>query len=317
MKLYGIDTIEFGINIDNYDEIFNNFLVELSKLKQEAQISHTEKIINLGAINFVVMPKGQGFYSYKLQCEDFHICFMSRKVKNNSPIYIRLISRFLWQYNYQKALELFNKWFEYTFNIPISTTKISRLDICCDIDEFSFKPKDSNKFITRAKKKEIINVDSENYEGKIFSGFTIAKGSPLMCRIYNKTLEIKKSNKVWFKDIWEQFNWSGKDVWRIEFQARREILKEFNIEDIKDIDNKIEGLWSYYTCNWLTMRISKKDQNASRWDIDNKWLKIQSINNNQNIKPLSRETIISGNIDTLINLWYRYNDIFICVERIS
>ncbi len=301
MKIYGVDTIEFGIEVENYDECFGNFLVELDNMKKEAQEHYQETTIKLENITFIVKPKGQGFYSYKLECEDFHICFMSKKIEKSAPIYVRFISRFIWQYNYKIAYQLFKEWFSNTFQMEIVSTKISRLDLCCDIDEISFKAEDSKKIITRARKKEIMNVDSENYEGKIFSGFTIAKGSPLMCRIYNKTLEIKKSNKIWFEDIWKQFNWNGNNVWRIEFQARRKILKEFKIDSIQDIDEKIEPLWAYYTENWCTIRQPDKDINMSRWKISKKWTKIQKINNVYNVEPLSREKIKRGDEETLLN----------------
>lgn len=302
MKIYGIDTIELNIEVQNYSECFSNFLTELNIMKKEAQEQYKENIIKLEDITFVVKPKGQGFYSYKLECEDFHICFMNKKIENTAPIRVRFISSFLWQYNYKKAYELFEKWFTNTFQVNIYKIQISRLDICCDTDEICFKPNDSKKIVTRARKKEIMNVDSENYQGKMFSGFTIAKGSPLMCRIYNKSLEIKKSNKIWFEDIWKEFGWKGGEVWRIEFQARRKILKEFKLETINDINEKIEGLWVYYTKCWCTMRKPNKDINMSRWKIATKWKKIQEINFNYDIEPLSREKIKRGDEETLLNL---------------
>lgn len=302
MKIYGIDTMELNIEVVDYNEDFKNFLDLFDNMKKEAQEEYKEKLIKLENVSFVVKPKGQGFYAYKLECEDFHICFMNKKIEKTAPINVRFISSFLWQYNYKIAFELFKKWFENAFQSKIIKVQISRLDICCDIDEISFNSNDSKKIITRARKREIMNVDSQNYEGKVFSGFTIAKGSPLMCRIYNKTLEIKKSNKVWFEDIWKQYGWNGKEVWRIEFQARRKILKELRVETINDIVNNFEGLWAYYTQNWCTMRQPNKDINMSRWKICKKWETVQKINNIYNLKPLLREKIKRGDEETLLDL---------------
>lgn len=302
MKIYGVDTLELNIEISSYDFQLEEFLELLEESKQRAQSEHDEVLIQLGEIKFVVKPKGQGIYSYKLECEDFHICFMKEKIKNSAPIRVRFISSFLWRYNYQKAYEKFEEWFENTFETIILTNQISRLDICCDIDEIEFYASDSKKIITRAKKKEIMNVDSENYYGKIFSGFTIGKGSDLMCRIYNKTLEIKKSNKLWFEELWKQYGWNGEVVWRIEFQARRKVLKEFNIEKVKDIGEKIERLWAYYTKEWCTLRSNSKDKNSSRWKVSKKWEKIQKISIDYDIEPLSREKIKRGDEEKLLNL---------------
>ena len=302
MKIYGVDTLELNIKIKNYLNNFGNFLVELDKKKKETQEKYQEVLIDLSNTLFVVKPKGQGFYSYKLECENFHICFMNREIEKTAPIHVKFLSSFLWQYNFKMAYILFKHWFENTFQLEIFDVQISRLDVCCDTDEINFKPIDNKKFITRAKKREIVNVDSENYEGKNFSGFTIAKGSPLMCRIYNKTLEIKRSNKIWFEEIWNQYGWCGNTVWRIEFQARRKVLKEFNINNMEDIENKIAELWTYYTFNWCTLRKIEKDTNMSRWKIDNRWKKIQKIDLNYNIKPLSREKIKKGDEEILLNL---------------
>lgn len=302
MKIYGVDTIELNIEVENYTGYFESFLNLLDTMKKEAQENYEENLIKLEEISFLVKPKGQGFYAYKLECENFHICFMNKKIEKTAPIKVRFISSFLWQYNYKSAYELFEKWFEHTFLLKITKVQISRLDICCDTDEVSFIPSDNKKIVTRARKKEIMNVDSENYNGKDFSGFTIAKGSPLMCRIYNKTLEIKKSNKIWFEDIWKQFGWNGNTVWRVEFQARRKILKELKIETISDINNNFEKIWAYYTKNWCTMRQSNTDTNMSRWKVCKKWKIIQQINNICNIEPLTREKIKRGDEETNLNL---------------
>ena len=304
MKIYGIDTLEINIKIEKYEECFGNFLDYLENLKREAQSQYEDVCLLLTNINFVVRPKGQGFYSYKLECEDFHICFMRQENRNTAPIHVRFLSNFLWQHNYQNAYLLFIDWFEQTFEIKITEIQISRLDLCCDSDEICFSPKDNKKFVTRAKKKEILNVDSENYNGKHFSGFTIGKGSPLMCRIYDKTLEIQKSQKTWFYELWKQQGWTNKTVWRIEFQARRKVLKELGIESLYDLDTKIETLWAYYTQNWCIMRQPQKDSNISRWKTTKVWKKIQKICINYETTPLSRQVMKQGNEDVLINSCY-------------
>ena len=54
------------------------------------------------------------------------------------------------------------------------------------------------KVVTRARGKVNHFVNDEYYNGSEFSGFTIGRGDPLLARIYNKTLEVKKSQNCGF-----------------------------------------------------------------------------------------------------------------------
>jgi hypothetical protein len=67
--------------------------------------------------------------------------------------------------------------------------------------------------VTKAKAKRTHFVGDEFTLGRKFSGFFIGKGNPLLARIYNKTLEIKSTSKIWFRTIWKENDWDGiKDV---------------------------------------------------------------------------------------------------------
>lgn len=301
MRIIGIDTLEFGIDVENYDETFGNILIELEKMKLLAQTEYKEQIFELNNLKFVVNRKGQGFYSYKIETKQFYICFMSHYINKNSPIFVRFMSEFLWQYGYEKAFDNFMEWFN-KLNVKIIGTRISRLDICLDIDEIDFFKEDIDKFVTKANKVARHYVDSDYYENKDFSGLTIGRGGLISCRIYDKTLEIKKSQKKWFEEIWKNNGWDNmKNVWRIEFQIRRKALKEFNINSVLDIKQQITELWGYLTQKWLVMKKKCKDSNISRWKTHNKWIKVQQAENN--FLPIVglRNVINKGNLETLFN----------------
>lgn len=308
MKVLGIDTIEFGIDINNYDENFSELLEKLEELKIMSQENLKEEVFKLNGINFLVKRKGQGFYRYKIECDDFYVCFMQNDMKNNSPIYVRFMSAFLWKYGYELSYKLFLKWFS-EFRVEILGNRISRLDICFDTDEIQFFSKDKKKFVTRARKIDIhyvenqnekqMEIDSEHYIGKIFTGFVIGRGSPLSCRIYNKTIEVKKS-KNWFYEIWKKYNWKEENtVWRIEFQARRKVLKELSVCSYEDISNKLKEIWAYYTQKWLVLK-DRIDKNVTRCSISKKWILIQSGGENYTSSPAIRKAIKKGDLETLL-----------------
>lgn len=308
MIIQGIDTIEFGIDIANYNKDFEKILLDLCVSKEKAQQNFGKDNFIIGNINFIIKGKGQGLYAYKLECDDFHICFMSKSIENVSPIYVKFISGFLWKYGYKEAFEIFINWFNNTFKSHIIGNRVSRLDICLDIDEIEFVPNDVNNFFSKARKREVcypkINecIDSINFNGRNFTGFVIGKGSPLLCRIYDKTLEIINSSKEWFKEIWIENNWNQNNtIWRIEFQIRRKILKELKISNVYDIEDNVEGIWAYLTQKWITLRIIDLNKNVSRYKIDDRWIKVQKVNREYTSSSAIREKIRYGNLDKLLD----------------
>jgi len=300
MKIRAIDTLEFGIEVDDYINKFKDLLLELGKLKKESQDTNQNQLVRINGINFEVARSGAPFYTYRLECKDFFLYFQEKPMKNNSPIRIKLLSSFLWSYGYKEAYSYFIDWIS-EFNIQINGTKISRVDICLDIDEIIFEEEDIKNFITRAKYKNIHYADDIYFNGKIFSGFTIGKGKPLLVRIYDKSLEINRSKKLWFKEIWKLNNWNeDKKVWRVEYQIRRSVLKEFQINSVEDFLIKEDQIWIYLTKKWIMLK-ELNDTNISRCKIDKRWEKIQNYNNKINIEPIIRKKIKEGNVIGLLD----------------
>ncbi len=99
-------------------------------------------------------------------------------------------------------------------------------------------------------------------------------------RIYNKTVEIKESHKEWFQNIWIKGEWDDKTpITRVEFQARREILKEFRINTCEKLIKAVPALWHYFTHKWLRIIEPNEDKNKSRWPEKNFWLVVQDAFN--------------------------------------
>lgn len=79
-----------------------------------------------------------------------------------------------------------------------------------------------------------------------FSGWTIGQGGIMSARLYNKSLEIVSSGKEWIIPLWQKAGWDGESqVWRLEFQIKREVLTQKNISKLYEVLNHLNGLWSY------------------------------------------------------------------------
>ena len=300
MKILGVDTLEFGLDVSDYEEGLRPMLDIFRIYKEEGQKEFNCLELEINGANFVVAKSGIPFYAFKLSCNDFIICFADKTTKNLPQIWLRFLAPYLWSYGYKQAYEHFLDWFSY-FNVNVIKTRISRLDICVDTDEVEFFETEIDEFITRAKSKKTHYVSEKYKNGRLLSGFTIGRGQPLLARIYDKTREIKSSNKIWFKDIWNENGWDeNKDVWRVEFQLRRKILKEIKIDQVTDLWGKETSLWNYLTSKWLKLA-HKTDNNVSRWKVKDKWKLIREAGLIGEASPLVREKVIMGNLVGILN----------------
>ncbi|MEW6182272.1 MAG: replication initiation factor [Bacillota bacterium] len=300
LLIRGIDTLIFGLDIENYKGELGYILKKFDALKEEAQKTGKEIIIELNGVTLTVEPSGMPFYRYRLTCNDWIIGFSEKPVNINPDIKVRLISGFLWSYGYQGAYEKFLDWFDF-FGVKILKSKITRLDICADTDKVRFVESDREGFVTRAKSHCRHHVTEEHFEGSTFTGFSIGSGKPLLVRIYDKSKEIRKSGKEWFKDIWKDKGWDGeKTVWRVEFQLKREVLKELGISSVEDVWGKEDALWSYLTTKWLQLK-KGSGKNVSRLPDKSKWKVIQKAEIIKEVSPLVREKVLEGDLKRLLD----------------
>jgi hypothetical protein len=198
-------------------------------------------------------------------------------------------------------------------------SRISRVDIAIDTDLFSFQPHHRDRFLSRSRHRgdytgETERVSSEEvsefgytavyHQARTFTGFAFGKGD-LVARVYNKYFEIcharsYKEDKSFMQSIWSRYGWKqDRDVWRIEFQLRREALRGFPLPhhenktfaqaSVPEAMKYIHSLLPYLLTQWLTYRIPSKNKNRSEWKIHPNWLRlaeesIQQFGMHQRIK---------------------------------
>src|SRR5690606_11582440 len=86
------------------------------------------------------------------------------------------------------------------------------------------------------------------------TGFSIGKGQ-LSARLYDKPEEIaSKSKKFWMYDVWGVESVARDHrVIRVEYQHRREALRELGVDSFADLVEKLDRLWAYDTGSWLRL----------------------------------------------------------------
>lgn len=143
---------------------------------------------------------------------------------------------------------------------------------------------DRTAWVTRAH-------DVDRYAEKgIFTGWVVGKGGVISARLYHKLLQQAKAGSGYLLELWEQAGWDGiTDVWRLEFQIRRDLLAQFKILKLLAVLEHLNSIWSYATTEWLRLTLpSPDDQTRSRWPIHPLWGYLSSIDWETNGGPLSR-----------------------------
>lgn len=127
-------------------------------------------------------------------------------------------------------------------------------------------------WVTKAKDMDRYTVQRQ------FSGWVIGKGR-ISARLYNKTLEMSKKPRPYLEELWQQSGWDGiQPVWRIEFQIRRECLRELGIITFDNLMENLSGLWNYSTRDWLRLAIpNPNDKTQTRWPTAPVWEVIQDV----------------------------------------
>lgn len=112
-----------------------------------------------------------------------------------------------------------------------------------------------------------------------FTGWTIGMGGVIGCRLYDKVQEIVHSGKAWIMNQWIPMGWKpGESVWRLEFEFKRDFLKDRQLKALQDILDNLNGLWRYATTEWLRLTVPNEDDSTrSRWPTHSLWIELAAV----------------------------------------
>lgn len=154
--------------------------------------------------------------------------------------------------------------------------RIRRVDLCADFEHFPLKTMGQEAIYTtrsstmsfRTEAKDVGELDHDGESDNAqrvreyraadtsVTGYVVSPGNPLLCRIYDKTVELKQPGREGKKDleeaIWTRNGWDGSDVTRVEFQLRGVMLDEAGLRDPEDLQTKLDAVWQY-TTRWVRL----------------------------------------------------------------
>jgi hypothetical protein len=327
------DTLHFSADIQLSDALHDRLEREKLAAQQADKVNAVHCPDWLGA---QVLPYGaRGGYGLVLETDDFSIKVLGKGIPNRPGLFVELRSHFLHTHpsGPQGACEEALYWLQSHLlydqdertvhdRASFNAVRLSRVDLHADwqggwvptpADGLDDSP---HRFIKPARVKWQAFTD-----GTTFTGFVFGSGS-VLAHIYKKSHQAaQKFDDAYFALLAERnpgtFN-PNQEVWRLEFQLRREGIKGFKLyaepdpadedavinaelsaEDLEHIGtlprffSHQTALWRHLTQHWLRLVIPDEQANRSRWPMDPAWLLLhEQYGPLANAEPLDEQSQI-------------------------
>lgn len=272
---HGVDSLYVsypGVIAEEWDQKLSN-LKEIAQSENEMVQALAQVVI--GEHIFEVKDKGKGRFSYVLVDNSFYLQASNGKSHALPMAYVQISSEYLSHVGVEQA-EKSLQFIVNTLGLVKEPANISRVDLfvdfCADLPMDAFNPLES--WITRTQSIDL------HYRYNKFSGWSFGMGGEIGARLYDKTLEVeKKSKKFYLYEFWKANGWnSDQVVWRMEFEAKREVLKQLGIYKLNNLLELQSALWLYLTQDWLRLAVpSATDSNQTRWVNHPLWDDISKV----------------------------------------
>jgi hypothetical protein len=311
--LAGMDTVYFSCELP----LSNAIRERLTKEKTVAQTYATQQQVHCPAwLEARIAPQGaKGGYAFLIETEDFSVKLLGEHFQNRPSVFIEMRSHALHTHpeGAASACEAALAWVrthlyadqftEAKDAISFSSAKISRADIHIDW-QGGYAPALSNLseelccFIRPGRVKGALY-----FQGGAATGIQFGR-SQVLARLYNKTLETKEKDNDAYAELLtarcgDAFN-PEQDVWRLEFELKREGAKGFRLyappeeedpdeeveaemsaEELQHIGTlprffaRMEELFLHLTRHWLRLVEESEDANRSRWPLHPTWQQLR------------------------------------------
>ncbi len=257
-------------------DLHRGVLSRLTDLKALAQssdpVEQAKAQFVAGDHIFEVKDKGAGMFPFVLDDNAFRIQF-SRPNKKLPMAYVKISAEYLAHKGPRPIQEELEKLLS-EFGEITGRNMVSRIDLAADFSSPCVMDSwHRSAWVTRA-------VEIHSYaKDQQFTGWTIGMGGIIAARLYDKTKEIIHSGKSWAESLWLPAGWlPGQQVWRLEFECKRDYLKERGLSSLESVLVNLNGLWSYATTEWLRLtEPNPNDSTRARWPTHPLWIALASV----------------------------------------
>jgi hypothetical protein len=240
---------------------FATLLIEREALRSSG--SRHPLVVTLGDAELLLNPYGStsGYPlvltgpDWTIECGEF----------NRPSFYVTFRSEALWRYSAANVHDRFLAWAQSAGLAIERPESVSRVDWSFDyhLPVLDF---DESHFVSAASK------DAKYREGGRIQTLIFGRGDVVL-RVYDKIAEIEQqSHKTWLLSLWGGV---CEDVWRIEWQARKGLLRQFGIRTLDSLFEREGDVLRYLSSEHTTLRAPSEDSNRSRWPLHSLWQDLQ------------------------------------------
>lgn len=265
LLLSGLDTVECAYFLRPTPQCTLNFSalgLEKERLRQSKKREPAK--IELGGKEFLLQPYGSGSgYPFVIENADMTIEFGEF---NDPSFFVTFRSIALWHKGASTLHQQFMLWATSLGLMPYRAESLSRVDFTFDyhLPQIDF---DEDSFVSMAV------ADIQYRKNRQVQTFNLGAGDVVL-RVYNKVAEInEQSGKHWFFPLWDGVE---ENVWRIEWQIRKDKLRQYAIRTFDDLFQGKGDVLRYLAQEHTTLRIKGDDTNRSRWALHPLWQSLQA-----------------------------------------
>ena len=318
----GLDRLKYGLHVQwpKDQKLFD----ELGDSKRHAQDLHTSVPLTLEGFDedsFTMHTTGRsGGFTFHVSRADVHIFFSVRKNWMETPnVWVDIGSVSCWNPGYTEIIQMVEDIIA-QYGGKILKNGISETHLCVDcigLELSQLGIQSPELWITRANKfhffydrREFTGISMGQSEGRLGisddeqidtvgslheSGLSAGEGD-ISLRVYNKVLELKKdgSKQSVFASVWGKEEYNDEPVTRVEFQLRRPVLRQLNVNTLEDLFEKMGGVWAYCVSEWAIFCEDEPDRENRHQDravVHPWWLVMQSIDWSTYV-PVARQRIL-------------------------
>ncbi len=264
LLLFGCDTIECAYYLQpgrGQGLDFGGLILERERLRQSK--SRDPKLVTLGGMEFLLQRYGSSS-GYPIVLDNADMTIQCGEL-NSPSFFVTYRSEALWRDSPQVLHDRFMSWADGLGFQAQKREGLSRVDFTFDyhLPAVDF---DEESFVS------LSSADSKFRRDRKLRGVAFGQ-SDVRLRVYDKVAEIEEQSlKVWFYDLWGRKD----EVWRIEWQVRKEVLKRFGIRTFADLADQQGDVLRYLATEHDTLRIPNSDPNRSRWPLHPLWIDLQA-----------------------------------------
>lgn len=289
-----IDTAHMGLFVDWGKSDILSLLEEFKQICLEDNFKPRPLKLK-GFEEFIVYPSGKkGGYGWHISTSDIHVFFSRHDPRGSTPnVFVEIGSISCWNRGVHDVLAHLD--FLFTLQGGMIFKKIiNRIDLAVDfvgLDIHQTEIFDRDKWVKLARTYRIYGYGRRDNT----AAFGFSSRSIISLRIYDKLLELQDdpAKLQIFKHIWNVAENEEVPVTRVEFQLRKDALKEFKAQKYHDFADKIQGIWEYLCKDWFRLceKVVRKNtqdaKNTEWWDIvtETQWSDKAVYVERQSLKP--------------------------------